>query len=274
MTDTPMIKYPRTPHIEGSRLQPGDEDMSQIPFDEIAGLPVVVEEKIDGANSAVSFDQNGELLLQSRGHYLTGGYREKHYALMKQWAHAHAGAFRRALGDRYILYGEWMYAKHSIFYDALPGYFLEFDVLDRETGAFLDTASRRALLKNTPVASVPVLFEGALRRIEDLTGLLGASRFIRAGHMERLRAWCLQNGQDADARARETDHSDTMEGLYIKVEQDGRVLRRMKYVRATFLQCVEESGSHWLERPIVPNQLVGGMERLFSPERPRMPYDG
>ena len=28
-------KYPRTPHLEGSRLQPGDEDLSQIPFDAI-----------------------------------------------------------------------------------------------------------------------------------------------------------------------------------------------------------------------------------------------
>ena len=36
----------------------------------------MVEEKIDGANSAVSFDGDGGLLLQSRGHYLTGGYRE------------------------------------------------------------------------------------------------------------------------------------------------------------------------------------------------------
>ena len=61
-------KYPRTPHIEGSRLQPGDEDLSQIPFSAIAGKNLVIEEKCDGANSAISFDENGELLLQSRGH--------------------------------------------------------------------------------------------------------------------------------------------------------------------------------------------------------------
>ena len=76
--DFSIIKYPRTPHIEGSRLQPGDEDLSQIPFENIAGKYLVIEEKIDGANSAVSFDDQGNLLLQSRGHYLHGGYREKH----------------------------------------------------------------------------------------------------------------------------------------------------------------------------------------------------
>ena len=58
-------KYPRTPHIEGSRLQPGDEDLSQIPFAAVRGRHLVVEEKCDGANSAVSFDPEGRLLLQS-----------------------------------------------------------------------------------------------------------------------------------------------------------------------------------------------------------------
>lgn len=37
------------------------------------------------------------------------------------------------LGRRYVMYGEWMYAKHTIYYDLLPHYYMEFDVLDRET---------------------------------------------------------------------------------------------------------------------------------------------
>lgn len=78
-----IIKYPRTPHIQGSRLQPGDEDLRQRPFSDIAGRHVVLEEKIDGANSAISFTYDGELRMQSRGHFLTGGYRERHYDLMK-----------------------------------------------------------------------------------------------------------------------------------------------------------------------------------------------
>jgi hypothetical protein len=45
-----------------------------------------------------------------------------------------------------VLYGEWLYAKHTIFYDRLPQYFLEFDVLDLESDAFLSTARRRELL--------------------------------------------------------------------------------------------------------------------------------
>ncbi len=42
-----MYKYPRTPHIEGSRLQPGDEDLDGAPFSVIASQYVVVEEKME-----------------------------------------------------------------------------------------------------------------------------------------------------------------------------------------------------------------------------------
>ena len=55
-----------------------------------------------------------------------------------------------------------------------------------------------------------------------------------------------------------------MEGLYIKVEENGVVVDRMKYVRYTFLQTVEESESHWLNRPIVPNKLDKNIEDLFE----------
>ena len=120
--DYKIVKYPRTQHLQGSRLQEGDEDLSQVPFNEIFGKNIVIEEKIDGANSAVSFDGEGNLLLQSRGHYLDGGFRERHYNLMKQWANFNRDLFYNALGSRYIMYGEWMYAKHTVFYDALPDY--------------------------------------------------------------------------------------------------------------------------------------------------------
>lgn len=258
-----LRKYPRTPHIEGSRIQPGDEDLSQIPFSDLAGRHAVIEEKIDGANSAISFDENGQLLLQSRGHYLRGGYRERHYNLMKQWAQVHAAEFYEVLGSRYIMYGEWMYAKHSIFYDALPAYFMEFDILDRETGKFLDTHTRHAMTANMPISSVPVLAEGVFTQKEEMLKLLGPSNYITPQHTEKLRAYAEANGLDADRQCRETDPSMLMEGLYIKIEENGEVVRRMKFVRQSFLQCVEESQSHWLDRPIVPNQLAGKLEDLL-----------
>ena len=76
-----IYKYPRTHHLEGSRFQPGDEELDCMPFDQIAGRFIVVEEKLDCANTGLSFDASGRLFLQSRGHFLDGGARERQFAL-------------------------------------------------------------------------------------------------------------------------------------------------------------------------------------------------
>jgi len=258
-----IIKYPRTPHLQGSRLQPGDEDMSQRPFSDLVGRHVVLEEKIDGANSAVSFSVNGELRLQSRGHFLTGGYRERHYDLLKQWAAAQQEKLYKVLGRRYIMYGEWMYAKHSIYYDLLPHYFMEFDVLDREKGKFLDTPSRHELLKNLSVCHVPILASGHFSSMDDILKHLGDSNYISTNHIEHLRDDAARLGLDADQICRETDAARTMEGIYIKVEENGEVVDRMKYVRSSFLQTVETPQTQWIDRPIVPNRITQTIQELF-----------
>ena len=103
-----LLKYPRTPHLEGSRLQPGDSAADQTPLASLAGLNLAIEEKVDGANSGISFSDSAELRLQSRGHFLTGGAREKHFNQLKQWAQVHEDAFFDVLGTRYIMFGEWM----------------------------------------------------------------------------------------------------------------------------------------------------------------------
>lgn len=269
MIDYNIRKYPRTPHIEGSRLQIGDEGIDRVPFCDIAGKQIIVEEKCDGANCAVSFDGDGTLLLQSRGHYLTGGYSERHYALFKQWANIHKDAFYHVFGTRYIMYGEWLFAKHTVYYNDLPHYFLEFDVLDRTTGQFLDTPSRQALLSSLPIVSAPVLQQGAFSTLTQLKELLGASRFIRAPHLESLRAYCVETGLNAEKYCAETDASPLMEGLYIKAEADGVVRQRLKFVRASYLQGISTDGTAWLQRTVIPNQLRYPIETLFAPTLPQ-----
>jgi hypothetical protein len=260
-----LHKYPRTHHLEGSRLQPGDEDAEQVPLARLRGRYVVAEEKLDGANAGVSFDAAGRLWLQSRGHFLTGGPREKHFHLFKRWAHAHAAALHAALGNRHILYGEWLYAKHTVFYDRLPHYFLEFDVLDTATAEFLSTARRRELLSGTPVVPVPVLHAGPLPDPAALPALVGRSLYKGANWRVRLTEACSARGLDAERVWRETDRTDLAEGLYVKVEEDGRVVGRYKFVRAEFLTAVVDSGTHWLQRPVVPNGLAAGVDLFGGP---------
>jgi hypothetical protein len=249
-------KYPRTQHIEGSRFQPGDADLKAVPFAQIAGRSIVVEEKVDGANCGMSFTAEGELLLQSRGHYLSGGPREKHFTLLKQWASVHQAALRQRLSDRYVVYGEWLYAKHTVFYNALPHYLLEFDVLDTREHEFLDTPRRRELLDGLPLPPVKVLYSGLLQRVEQLASFMGPSHFIRGAHLDDLRRKSELQGLDAERVICETDRSNHMEGLYVKVEEGGAVVERYKFIRPDFLTAVLDAEGHWLNRPIVTNDLV------------------
>jgi hypothetical protein len=84
------------------------------------------------------------------------------------------------------------------------------------------------------------------------------SFFISEQHRDTLRQLSEEQGLRADQILFETDPSRLMEGLYIKVEAEDKVTERYKYVRADFLTTVLNSQSHWLNRPIVPNQLQPG----------------
>ncbi len=260
-----IIKYPRTRHIEGSRLQKGDEDLKSERFETIRGKYLVLEEKIDGANSGISFSPDGKLLLQSRGHFLNGGYGEKQFDLFKTWASVYESSLYELLGSRYIMYGEWMYAKHTIFYDNLPHYFMEFDIYDKEKHLFLSTKERRNMLKNYSfISSVRVLYEGRIESLEELTSYLGPSAFRTERCLETLKQQSKKCGLSEDLVLSQTDQKNLMEGIYIKEEDDKHVIDRYKFVRASFLTSIANSETHWADRPIVPNLLGHGFDLFDS----------
>jgi len=142
---TPIIKYPRTPHISGSRLQPGDEDFQVIAREDLGACSLVIEEKLDGSNSGISFDCDGSLILQSRGHVLTGGPRERQFDFLKRWANHHVTALRE------ILVSATSCTESGCLRNTIPYYQLqhipEFDLHNRECGYFLSTDARRKFLR-------------------------------------------------------------------------------------------------------------------------------
>jgi hypothetical protein len=165
------------------------------------------------------------------------------------------------LGQRYVMYGEWLYAKHTVYYNALRHYFLEFDILDLSQGEFLDTPRRQALLRDLPmVRSVRVLAAGPAPQARDLDRLMGPSEAIAGAHIADLRTQVAAAGLRVETVVAETDPEPRMEGLYLKVEEGGRVVERYKFVRGSFVQAVVASESHWMDRPIVPNRLQAGVD--------------
>ncbi|MCG8359436.1 MAG: RNA ligase family protein [Kiloniellales bacterium] len=250
-----FVKFPRTRHIQGSRHQAGDLSEEML-FSDLAGATIFVSEKVDGANCGISFGRDGRLQLQSRGQYLSGGSRERHFDALKAWVHAHSDRLRAALEDRYVMFGEWLYAKHTVYYDLLPHYFLEFDVFDRVRGLFLSTQARRRLLGGLPIISAPLLHVGYVASLEDLDRLIGHSRFKSSDWREALVEDALASGNSLDHVKKQTDPSDLAEGLYMKIENGDTVEERFKFVRSGFRQAIESSEGHWLDRPILPNRLV------------------
>lgn len=274
-----IAKYPRTEHVEGSRLQKGDEDLDQVPLSSLVGKNVVIEEKVDGGNSGISAP-NEQVTLQSRGHYLTGGPRESQFTLLKQWAATHQDLFSIALGDQHVVYGEWLYKKHTVFYDLLPHYWMEFDILDRTRSDFaafrksgfvdssklhfLDTPSRAAMLAGLPYVPVKVLWQGIWAEGMRFEDFIARSHFKTDDWRDVLRQQVERLGFDWKLVWDHTDHSDLMEGLYIKWEENGRVMGRYKFVRHDFVSLIVSNDEHHDNLPLVPNILAPGVNLFAS----------
>ncbi len=159
------------------------------------------------------------------------------------------GAVKRSqlekrLEDRYILFGEWLYARHSVHYRRLPHYFFEFDIYDKRRARFLTLSDRLLLLEGLGVPTVPVLHQGTLRR-SDVEKLIGPSAFDA----------CFDN-----PTTRRADH--LMEGLYLRTESNGCVSGRAKFVRPEFVERFAKV-EHWQHRRD-RTQRVGGGRDLWS----------
>lgn len=266
MKNNDIIKYPRTQHIESSGLQSGDEDLDIIPFSELKNKRLVIEEKIDGANCGISFNYDCDLLLQSRGHFLMGSNDKIHFDPLKVWAKTWQNELFYALSDRYIMYGEWMYALHSVFYDLLPHYFMEFDIFDKKEKVFLDTEARQRLITEAKlqdkISSVKVVGIGnTWEKLEQITNMVGKSHFISENAIDILKGDLVKYGVDENVSKvlLKLNESNIMEGLYIKWEENGIVRGRYKFVRGNFVQSIKDSNTHWMDRKIIPNRLMEGV---------------
>ena len=120
------------------------------------------------------------------------------------------------------------------------------------------------MLKGLPVVSVPVLGTGCYETKEDMLKLLGQSRYVTGNQRQNLWDAAEKLGLDPERSCKDTELSGMMEGLYIKVEENGQVVDRMKFVRVAFLQCVDFSETHWIDKPIIPNQLAVPIDTLFG----------
>ena len=189
---------------------------------EFLSQELVVEEKIDGANLGISFDSDGNIRAQNRGVYLElSGIGQ--WKKLWEWLTPKTETFFEHLFDRYILFGEWCNARHTVFYDRLPDWFLGFDVYNRETGRFFSCARRDKLFRKIGIYPVPT-FKCGYFTLPELSKILSKSKL--------------------------GDHP--AEGIYLRFNSGIWLVQRAKLVCPAFVQSVEQ---HWSRKDFEPNRL-------------------
>jgi ATP-dependent RNA circularization protein (DNA/RNA ligase family) len=239
MTD--FFRFPHTPHLAwlGTSQPREDKVLSPSEAENLLTHSVVVEEKVDGANVGLSVGPTGALLAQNRGSYIPLEAAPGQFKPLKRWLAPRAQELESVLRDNLILFGEWCYAVHSIYYTDLPDWFLAFDVYDKSKKEFWGVERRDELAARLELACVPCRGRGRYSLL-DLTGLLSHSDLTNSAP----------------------------EGIYIRQEENGRAVARAKLVRPEFVQMI---GEHWARRALQVNSLasdrsvsshrVGGRER-------------
>lgn len=139
----------------------------------VAGEPIVVECKIDGSNASFSCE-NGEVFAFSRRKELEpqnslNGFYDFVQMLDKD-------IVTSVLGDRYVVFGEWL-TPHSINYDSsMYKKFYMYDVYDKEIGQYLPYEEALAFYEKLKPAGVTefvkTLYIGPFVSYEHLLSLL------------------------------------------------------------------------------------------------------
>ncbi|KAL0564426.1 hypothetical protein V5O48_017619 [Marasmius crinis-equi] len=214
-----IYKFPRTSHIINLGAA-ADDDLVSEPTVPGNMDHVVITEKVDGANMGFSLSSDrSQIIVQNRSHYVNSSTHEQ-FKKLGLWIERHRDDLFAVLdrdeffAERYILFGEWLYATHSIPYTNLPDIFMAFDLYDRSTDTFVDRQTLKALSAPTSIALVPVLYEGPMVSQDELKRMVQKQSSFWDGRIE---------------------------GVYVKWEKAGKAVNRGKVVRADFIAGNE----HW-----------------------------
>ena len=145
------------------------------------GEDIVIQEKIDGSNASIRYDEeSGTLKAFSRRLELNADN-----TLNGFWDYVQTlnlDTFKEILGSRYIVFGEWMGAKHAIKYpENVYGKFWMFDVWDTQTEQYLPYEETRSFYdkliacgnEDNKFNFVPVFYIGKFESWEKTSEFVG-----------------------------------------------------------------------------------------------------
>lgn len=228
-----IVKFVRTRHLVN--LGSASRDDLLLTSGEVNAFiqhPLVVEEKIDGANLGIVVKSDYKISVQNRSHYVSSSYHAQ-FSLLDNWVLKHSDELIALLEPEIeILYGEWCYMKHSIHYTRLPDYFLAFDIYNCLTQTFLSRKELELRLAGTSIKQVPLIANKTFSSIKELT--------------------------DIASKAKSKYYDGIVEGVYLRVCDDKNTIDRTKIVRKDFI-CGNSQGSsqgnvrHWTKAQLTKN---------------------
>lgn len=139
------MKYPRTPHLPQS---PGgtNDDKRLTDLSGLQGRHLVATEKLDGSNVCLQRDQ---CFARTHAHAPT----HPSFDLFKVY-HAR---MKDKIPEYLQIFGEWLYAKHSIYYTSLPDYLMVFGIRDLRTNMWGDWPEVEMWAEELGCPTTPVL---------------------------------------------------------------------------------------------------------------------
>lgn len=201
-------KYPHTYHVEWSENIGGD-DKVQHDLSYLIGKQIVITEKMDGENTNMYREYIHARSLDSNNHP------------SRNWVKGLWGSIRYDIPEDWRICGENLYAKHSIFYEELPSYFMVFNIWNENNVCLSwdDTVDWCTLIG---IEHVPVIYRGIFD--VDVIKNIKVDPIKQEGFVVRL----------AD-----TFHFDDFSKYMVKFVRKGHV----------------QTDEHWMSQPIVPNKL-------------------
>jgi hypothetical protein len=214
-------KYNRTFHFPWSKGATNDDKIAAT-VNSLINAPIIISEKMDGSNAS----------LESTGCFARTHASAPTHASFDALKALHA-TIKYKIPNKYQLFGEWCYAKHSIEYSSLPGYFLLFNVRDLNStlNMWLSWEEIELWAKKIGVPTVPILFKGTVSSEKELKKLV-ESLMIKPSVCGGIREGVVVRVQNAFA-----DHAFSSS--------------IMKCVRANHVQ----TSTHWTTQEIIKNKL-------------------
>lgn len=206
------IKYPKIYHLPWSLGVQSDDIIQHSLYGLKNCEEVIVTEKLDGENCSMYYNYSHARSIDGNDH--SSRHYIKKLQFEKFWS----------LPDNMRIVGENLFAKHSIYYDKLPDYFLAFAVFIDDICISWDDVIK--LSKEYDFKTVPVLYRGVYDEKEIKKCWTGISKC--GGEQE---GYVVRNSGEFSI----DNFTDNI----------------LKYVRVNHVQ----TDSHWIQQKIIQNKL-------------------